>query len=86
MYIPLSDDKHRFVRDNSKRALEIQDKIQFKTNSVREKVREFFFPTKIFSNKIFPQILWEKNKNLTPSITSYRLVFRWQHCQLVIGR
>ena len=28
MYIPLSDDKHRFVRDSSKSALEIQDNVQ----------------------------------------------------------
>ena len=35
--IPLSDDKHRFVRDNSKSALEIHNDIQ-----------DNFFPDKIF--------------------------------------
>ena len=39
MCIPLSDDKHRKVRDSSKSALEIQDKFSLRKNSVQE-----FFP------------------------------------------
>ena len=38
MYIPLSDDKHRFVRDSSLCALEIRDNL---------------FPTKFFSQTEF---------------------------------
>ena len=34
MYIPLSDDKHRKVRDCSKNALEIWDKFSLRQNSV----------------------------------------------------
>ena len=47
MYILLSDDKHRFVQDNSKNALEIQDKIQSKTKF------EIFFPTNFSQQNFF---------------------------------
>ena len=46
MYIPFSDDQHRFVLDNSKNALEIQDKIQ------SERKFENFFEQNFFSDKI----------------------------------
>ena len=42
MYIPLSDDQHRFVRDSSLCALEIRDN-----------VRANFFPTKNLFLEIF---------------------------------
>ena len=48
MYIPLSDDKHRFVRDNSKKCTG-----NLRQNSVQDKIREFFFQQKLFSDKIF---------------------------------
>ena len=52
MCIPLSDDKHRFVRDSSLCALKIQDNVQDKFFS------EIFFLTEFFSNKkYFSQIL-----------------------------
>ena len=52
MYIPLSDGKHRFVRDSSKTTLEIWDNIQDKIFS-----DNLFFPTKFyFWQKIFSQI------------------------------
>ena len=45
MYIPLSDDKHRFIRDSSLCALEIQDNF-FLTIFSR---RNFFLTGKYFS-------------------------------------
>ena len=63
MDIPLSDDKHLFVRDNSKKVhwkSETVSKTKYsrRQNSVQEKIREFFcdkiiFQRKFFSNKIF---------------------------------
>ena len=53
MYILLSDDKHRKVRDSSKNALEIRDKFSPRQNAVQDKIQsENFFPTvgKIFSD------------------------------------
>ena len=49
VYILLSDDKHRFVRDNSKKsALKIQDKFQLRQNP-RIFFQQIFFRMKIFS-------------------------------------
>ena len=42
MYVPLSDDKHQFVRDSSLCTLEILDNI-----------RDKFFSDNLFSNKFF---------------------------------
>ena len=47
MYVPLSDDKHRFVRDNSKSALESE------TNSVQDKMQSEKISENFFSDKIF---------------------------------
>ena len=61
MYVPLSDDKHRFVRDNSKKCTGnltqnlVQDKFSLRQhlrqNSVREKIREFLSKKKDFVEK-----------------------------------
>ena len=78
---PLSDDKHRFVRDSSKSTLEIQDK-----NSVQDKT-ENFFPDKIFSliknffkEKFSPnkkkKILW-KNKFLLEKKLSEKEILKF---------
>ena len=46
MYLPLSDDKHRFVRDSFKKStLEIQDNVRDKIQS-EKKIQEFFPPQK----------------------------------------
>ena len=57
MYIPLSDDKHQFVRVSSKkrtgnlRQNSVHDKLNHRQKSAQEKIQEFIFPTKFFSNK-----------------------------------
>ena len=49
MNVPLSDGKHRFVRENSKSALEIRGKIQSKTKlSSRKNLSIFFFQQNYF--------------------------------------
>ena len=54
MDVPLSDDKHRFVRDNSKKCNGVQDKFSLRQDVVQDKIQSekisenFFFLTKFF--------------------------------------
>ena len=64
MYIPLSDDKHRFVRDSSKKHTGNPRQIQSETKfSLRKYPRIFFLVTIFFSNKIFFPIKNFSDKN-----------------------
>ena len=63
VYILLSDDKHRFVRDTSKNALEIRDKIQSKTIFFYDKIfsRTGLCHTLNFVSDYIPQLYFECN-------------------------
>ena len=54
MYVPLSDDKHWKVWENSKSALEIQDKFSPRQNAVQDKIQSenFFLMVRIFFFKL----------------------------------